>query len=433
MREWKSRSVWLACVVAALGLVACSDGESGGTDGGPSRDAGVSPCQGDDPDPTCEQSCSGPDDCPSGFHCAEDGTCNAQCGSEGGCPFTHSCDEDTGTCIAESGPCASSNPPEGCGDDCGHDGDCPFEPQPMWCIGAICTAECDPETHEGCAPDQRCGYEGFCEEGSRDAGQTMEEVCNGEDDDGNGIIDDVDVDGDGICDCLRIATLGIPGQHSDGTEVFGEWLEERSDFGAVRLTPGDPDEQTATDQTITPELIEDFEVIVVENASILDEFTQAEIDAIEQWVRDGGGLMTLIGYAGPSERANVNSILAPLGVQYGEEQILASPDTVPITNWETHPTTENISQVGVDNGYPVVPLEGEDAVGSPMVVASEDGHDVAVVNEVGDGRVFVWGDEWITYDSEWDKPGYQVERFWLNVIKWLTPANICQVDLPPFG
>jgi hypothetical protein len=43
----------------------------------------------------------------------------------------------------------------------------------------------------------------------------------------------------------------------------------------------------------------------------------------------------------------------------------------------------------------------------------------------------MWGDEWITYDSEWkDHPDYQVELFWLNVIKWLTPKAECQVAVP---
>jgi len=44
----------------------------------------------------------------------------------------------------------------------------------------------------------------------------------------------------------------------------------------------------------------------------------------------------------------------------------------------------------------------------------------------------VWGDEWISDNSEWQShPDYQVERIWLNVITWLTPAKQCQVALPP--
>ncbi len=48
------------------------------------------------------------------------------------------------------------------------------------------------------------------------------------------------------------------------------------------------------------------------------------------------------------------------------------------------------------------------------------------------GHVLVWGDEWITYDSEWSAhPDYQVQALWINVLKWLSPATECQVPLPP--
>jgi hypothetical protein len=44
----------------------------------------------------------------------------------------------------------------------------------------------------------------------------------------------------------------------------------------------------------------------------------------------------------------------------------------------------------------------------------------------------VWGDEWITYDSEWqDVEDQQVELFWLNILKWLSPPMTCQVPIPP--
>ena len=47
-------------------------------------------------------------------------------------------------------------------------------------------------------------------------------------------------------------------------------------------------------------------------------------------------------------------------------------------------------------------------------------------------HVIVFGDEWITYDSEWSQdqhPEYQVEQFWLNIFKWLSPSDECQVPI----
>lgn len=259
-------------------------------------------------------------------------------------------------------------------------------------------------------PSPETGSEGVVTEGG------VEEICDGVDNDQNGVIDDVDVGDDGVCDCLRVATLGVPGQWGEG-DVFAQWLDSRSTDGARALE----------DAVLTPELLSEYQVIVVQDVSVIDRAYGAdEVEALRAWVENGGGLLTLIGYADPTELANVNALLEPFGVGYDEEQILqrSGGATIPVTEYEDHPITQGISAVGVDNGYPVA--------GEGLVYAAEGGHDVGRAVEVGAGRVSVWGDEWITYDSEWvDHPEYQVERFWLNQIKWLTPATMCQVDIPP--
>jgi hypothetical protein len=44
----------------------------------------------------------------------------------------------------------------------------------------------------------------------------------------------------------------------------------------------------------------------------------------------------------------------------------------------------------------------------------------------------MWGDEWITYDATWNNvTGLNIELFWLNLLKWLSPPNQCQVPIPP--
>lgn len=242
------------------------------------------------------------------------------------------------------------------------------------------------------------------------------EVCNGIDDDGNGIVDDVDVGHDGICDCLKVATLGVPGTWGQG-DVFAAWLSARSVAGAADLKY----------QTLTKELLAPYQVIVAQDLSKGNRsYSSAEVQALNDWIAGGGGFMTLIGYADPSEVTNVNALLAPQGISYGSEQILAKKggSTIPITQWQPHPVTQGVTRVGIDNGYPVQ--------GGGTVVATEQGYDLLRVKEAGHGHVLVWADEWITYDSEWSgHPDYQVQLFWLNAIKWLTPANQCQVAIPP--
>ena len=152
------------------------------------------------------------------------------------------------------------------------------------------------------------------------------------------------------------------------------------------------------------------------------EYSEDEVAALQGWIEAGGGFMTLIGYAGSEERANVNQLLVPTGIQYDSAPILAGSPTIPVTEWEPHPVSDMVTQVGVDNGYEVI--------GEGDVLARESGFVLLRAKDMGSGKVLVWGDEWITYDSEWtEHPEYQLERFWLNAIKWLTPATECQVPI----
>ena len=244
-----------------------------------------------------------------------------------------------------------------------------------------------------------------------DGGGPSAEVCDGLDNDGHGIADDVDVGHDGVCDCLSIATLGIPGEWGEGN-VFATWLDARSDAGATNLA----------DAVLTSELLAPFQVIVIQDIRGRA-YSNAEVAALEGWIESGGGLMTLIGYGDPDERTNVNTLLEPTGIQYDSAQILhGQPMTLPILTWHTHPVSDMITQIGVDNGYEVI--------GGGTVIAEEMGFDVLRATTLGSGHVLVWGDEWITYNSEWEgRPEFQVERFWVNSIKWLTPAAECQVPI----
>ncbi|HEY6724884.1 MAG TPA: hypothetical protein VI197_12690 [Polyangiaceae bacterium] len=241
----------------------------------------------------------------------------------------------------------------------------------------------------------------------------QEDLCDRIDNDGNGIVDDVDLGGDGVCDCLRIATLGVPGMWGEG-DVFEAWLNSRSNNGAVDLA----------DAVLTAETLNQYQVIVAQDLSEAHAYSAEEVQALDAWVKAGGGFMTLIGYADPDVLDNVNTLLASFGLSYGPDQALPRQggQTVPVTEWLPHPVTEGITQIGVDNGYVV---QGSGAI------ASEAGAQMLIPVETELGHVLAWGDEWITYNSEWtEHPEYQVELFWLNAMKWLTPATDCQVPIP---
>jgi hypothetical protein len=257
-------------------------------------------------------------------------------------------------------------------------------------------------------------------------GDGTPELCDGIDNDSNGNIDDVDAGNDGVCDCLNIATVGHIGPWSNGGNIFASWLNARSPIGAVELG----------DEVLTAEALQKFQIVVVLHAATsqvenngvmapaLHEFSAEETGVFDAWVRGGGGVMTTIGYTGDeaNEVLNVNKLLASLGMAYSTSKLDLAGN---VQTWEPHAVSDGISNIYTNNG-----VEPDSASG---VTVARAGDKIALqVAQAGDGRVAVWGDEWITYDSEWsDTKGQQVEHFWLNLLKWLSPPTRCQVPIPP--
>jgi hypothetical protein len=243
----------------------------------------------------------------------------------------------------------------------------------------------------------------------------VEAACNGVDDDKNGVVDDVDATGDGVCDCLKVATLGLHGEWGDGDFVRG-WLVKHVTSAAVDLDG----------ELLTAERLAPFHVLLIRdisrNHNATLSFSNQEAAELWTWVRNGGGLMTVIGYSDPDESGNVNTLLEPFGVSYGSEQVVQGMSaSVPVTQWFEHPLSAGITEVGADNGYPVV--------GQGITFAGQDDYELGKALTVGDGHVLVWGDEWITYEDEWSSnTSYQVERFWKNALLWLTRATQCKVN-----
>ena len=240
------------------------------------------------------------------------------------------------------------------------------------------------------------------------------EVCDGIDNNCDGQVDNLDTNADGVCDCLLVATLGAAGTWGEG-DVFATWLSARSNNGADSLG----------DQVLTPQLLAKYQVIVAQDVHNNHVYSADEVLALQNWVKAGGGLMTLIGYSPPGDAINVNLLLAPFGMSYGNKQILrGNIRTVPITDWTAHPIDQGVTAAGINDGYEVQ--------GTGTVIARSGGYSVGLAQDVLPGHAFAWADEWITYNSEWTQhPDYQVELLWVNAIKWLTAATICQVPIPP--
>jgi hypothetical protein len=233
-----------------------------------------------------------------------------------------------------------------------------------------------------------------------------EQTCDGLDDDCNGFIDDIDVGGDGICDCLAIALVGTSG--SLAASQFQQWLIDRG----------------ASADRIDPPLV-DATVLDVYDVVILDQltraYTPAEAMAFDDWVNAGGGLMAMTGHTSSPVSAQQwpNGILGPMGLEYQGELLINGP----VTDFLPHPITMGLTSVTFTGGFEVVAT----VAGQSDVVARFPGMiPIAQAQERGAGKVFVWGDEWIEYDSEWAALP-EITLLWTNIFEWLTPASVCSL------
>lgn len=246
-------------------------------------------------------------------------------------------------------------------------------------------------------------------------------LCDGLDDDGNGLVDDVDVANDGFCDCLNIGVIGKPGFAPASN--LGAFLSAQGTF-VERTTLEDPLD------IIDADFLSAYQVVLVEY--LPRDLTPDEVAALETFVRTRGrGLMTVIGFnfdnndPGP-ERDRASAVLAPFELAYNGEYLIPADET--LTFVPGHPTTAGVTSIPYRGGIEVI--ETANPANGTIVGTVEGGlRTGAIAKEIGSGRVLVFGDEWLTFDSEWNTVP-DVQPFWTNILSWLAPLDFCT---PPPG
>ena len=249
------------------------------------------------------------------------------------------------------------------------------------------------------------------------------EICDGLDNDHNGRVDDADVEGDGVCDCLRIATIGSSGLWG-GERVFRDWPNARAQHAVTALG----------NRTLTAELLAPFQIIIVLDVADHSEdlmvgtppahhaFTPSEVAAFAAWARDGGGVIATAGYRTneADEVSNVNRLLAPFAMGFSASKLDVDGY---VEHWTEHALTQGVTRVYTYNG---IEPDGRNA---KTLATDEQDHAVLQVSLTQDARVVAWGDDWVTYASQWKTHSdQQVERFWLNIFAWLAPVGGCQTQ-----
>lgn len=246
--------------------------------------------------------------------------------------------------------------------------------------------------------------------------ENPEVSCDNLDNDCNGQVDDIDVGGDGICDCLNIGILGTQGFAP--TSNFEAWVEDKGSAVTRTLLQNNPG-------VVTPAFLDNYDVVLIDR--IERQLSADEAAALGAFVKQKGrGVITLIGYNfdnnNPApERDRANTALAPFGLAYQGGYF--GNNVVP-TFVANHPVSEDIADVNFNGG--IMPVD-TGMQGTSTVFATYQGMNAGIAHQTTDGgRVIVWGDEWITFDAVW--LGYvDVEAFWVNMFDWVRPQDICSL------
>ena len=235
------------------------------------------------------------------------------------------------------------------------------------------------------------------------------EVCNDLDDDCDDIVDDIDVGGDGICDCLSIALFGTKG--GNPAAEFETWLEAQ----------GTAVERIQLDDTpLTSEIVDKYDIIILDR--LVRTYSADEASLMQDWVGGGGGLMAMTGYTGqPPDVTHPNTLIGPMGLTFNDSKGIFNG---PVTQWTPHPVSNEITSVTFLGGFYID--VAEDGVGQNTIVAGLPEGPVAVAQVRMAGKLFIWGDEWSEYDSEWQNIP-QIKQLWANILGYLSPAKFCTV------
>lgn len=213
-------------------------------------------------------------------------------------------------------------------------------------------------------------------------------------------------------DCTRvnIGILGNPGMNASSN--FQRWLEARG-TNVQRF-------QTTVDVPLTAEALKPFDVVILDWAP--RNYTADEAAIFGAWVAAGGGVASMTGYDdNTTDDWRVNSLLSQLGLAYRGDRVWG-----PVMDFAANPITAGLTSVTFTGGYPVADLGSGTSTLTPLAFVSANGARVPVAYAVqmGTGHAFVWGDEWIEFDSEWSALP-QIPKLWLQIFSWIAPGDRC--------
>jgi hypothetical protein len=214
------------------------------------------------------------------------------------------------------------------------------------------------------------------------------------------------------CTHLNIGIFGNAGANPSAN--FQQWLE-KSGTSVQRI-------QTTAGTPVTAATLQPFDVVILD--WLTRDYTPAEAATVAGWIQGGGGLVSMSGYDNvTTDDWHANSLISTLGVKY-EGPLLNGP----VTMFATHPITAGLTSVTFAGGYGIGDLGGTASTRTPIAFLPGNVN-AGVAIQMGAGHAFVWGDEWIEFDSEWSTLP-QIKQLWVQVFGWISPANKCALQPP---
>jgi len=150
-------------------------------------------------------------------------------------------------------------------------------------------------------------------------------------------------------------------------------------------------------------------VVVLVTTAWRRPYSEEESALLADFVRQGGGLVACAENRAVEQNANLDMLLAPLGVSVG-----LSREDSPVHDLNRHPIFDAVDGIRVTDWGKI------SAGGSLAAIAQdEDGNVFAGAGEVGEGRIVVMGD-----CSMWDNHHLlHNARLASNLLAWLTKSN----------
>jgi hypothetical protein len=202
------------------------------------------------------------------------------------------------------------------------------------------------------------------------------------------------------CTQLRIGILGNSGTNASAN--FQKWLND-SGTSTVRVN-------TTEAERIDAQFLSRFDVVILD--SLVREYSLDERAAFTAWIESGKAFISMTGYNDSPTDFRANSLVGAFGLSYGGQL-----RQEPVRRFAVHPVTVGLTQVTFTGGYQVSASTTSSYTRTPIAFLL-DNTNVGYVVQASGGRGFVWGDEWIEFDSEWStRP--DIKALWVNVFKWL--------------